>query len=250
MWYVYIYKDPIDDSVFYVGKGKGNRHKSHLYRANTWLKQGKPSRCGSLNLHLTRKIVKIKESGFEPIVEIIASFENEQEAYDKEMSEIAIRKNSGLSLCNLTDGGEGYNVSEEKRKTLGKKHGIWMQSEEGLAWRKSFSESRKGSGNPNFGKKENEEHKKARMKNMLAKERWNKGLKDDPRLKGPVKGSLSHNAKKCRATNLKTNFVIEEQSKSRLVRKLKELNCDICSSSGDTNLAANTPIKDWWVEYV
>lgn len=250
MWYVYIYKDPIDDTIFYVGKGKENRCKSHLWKANTWVNQGKPSKCGSFNLHLIRKIVKIRESGFEPIIEIIASFENEQDAYNKEIFEIATRKNLGSNLCNLTNGGEGYSVSEEKRKVLGEKHRLWMKSEEGLAWRKSLSESRKGSGNPNFGKKEDEEHKKIRMKNLLTKERWNKGLKGDPRLKGPVKGSLSHNSKKCRATNLKMNFVVEEQSKSRMIRKLKELNCDISHSSIDRILATKKPIKGWWVEYV
>lgn len=246
MWYVYFYRDPTNNSVFYIGKGKGNRCKDHLYRASTWDKQGRPSKCGSLNLHLIRKILKIRESGNEPIVEIIENFENEQDAYDREIYEIANRKESGL--CNITSGGEGYRVEEEKRKIIGENHSKWMNSEEGLAWRKMMSESRKGIGNPNFGKKEEETHKIQRMKNFLAKPRWNKGLKGDPRAKGPA-GCVPWNAKKCRAKSVLTEQIIEAESKVKLVQKMKDLKIEISLSSVTRSIAQNRPISGWRFEY-
>lgn len=247
MWYVYFYINPVDNQIFYIGKGNGNRCKSHLYRTSTWIKQGKPTNVRSLNLHLLRKISLIRDLGFEPIIEIIDYFENEKDALDREIYEISLRKES---LCNITSGGEGATLPLESIEKIKLKRQEWLQSDAGLAWRKKISESRKGSGNPSFGKKEDEEHKKARMKNMLAKDRWNKGLKKDPRAKGHLKGALTHNAKKCRISNLKTNFILEEDSKSRLVKKLKELGIEISSSSIDRILALKKPIKDWWVEYV
>lgn len=245
MWYVYFYKDPEDDSVFYVGKGKGNRHKTHLYRASTWVNQGKPTSCGSLNLHLIRKIVKIREHGNEPIIELIAYFDKEQDAYDREVLEILNRKST---LCNLTEGGEGFRVNEEKRKLMSENRKAWCESEAGLSWRKMMSESRKGTGNPAFGKKEDEHHKQDRMKNMLAKERWNKGLRGDSRSKGPLKGSLSHNSKKCRAINVVTNEIIEEKSLSRLAIKMKQSGHILSLSSINRVLAQKKPIKNWFVE--
>jgi len=243
MWYVYFYRDPADNSIFYVGKGKGNRCKNHLYRASTWVKKGKPSKCGSLNLHLIRKIVKIRESGLEPIVEIVENFDDEQDAYDREISEIACRKESGL--CNITSGGEGYRVEKEKRKVIAEKRRLWMQSEEGLAWRKLFSESRKGSGNPCFGKKEEEEHKKQRMKNLLAKPRWNKGLKGDPRSKGPL-GAIPWNAKQCRAIHILTGQIIEAESKVRLLRKMLDLKIKVSLSAIGRAIDNNRPTRSGW----
>lgn len=246
MWYVYFYKDPRDNSIFYVGKGKNNRSRSHLYRASTWVKQGRPSPCGSLNLHLIRKIVKIREEGFEPIVEIVEKYEEEKDAYAREIQEISLRKET---LCNLTEGGEGYRVSEERRKQVAQKHREWMQSESGIAWRKKFSESRKREGNPNFGKKEDEEHKKSRMKNFLEKERWNKGLKGDPRSKGPKPGSLPHNAKTCSAINVESGHVIVGESKIRLFKKMKELGIQISLSTISRALEEDVPKMGWRFTY-
>lgn len=246
MWYVYFYRDPRDNSIFYVGKGKGNRCKNHLYRASTWVKQGRPAPCGSLNLHLIRKIVKIREEGFEPIVEVIEIYQEENDAYAREIQEISCRKDS---LCNLTEGGEGYRVSKEKREEVALKHRVWMQSEEGLAWRKRISEERTGTGNPNFGKKEDEDHKKTRMKNFLEKERWNKGLKGDPRSKGAAKGSLPHNAKTCYAINVESGQVITAESKSRLYRKMKEMGIEVSLSSISRSLEENIPKLGWRFTY-
>ena len=108
-----------------------------------------------------------------------------------------------------------------------------------------MSESRKGSGNPQFGKKEDELHKKMRMKNFLAKEKWNKGLKGDSRLKGP-KGQLPYNAIHCIATHVTSKEVIEDESKSRLIKKMKELGIKISASAVERSMKFNRPTKSGW----
>lgn len=71
-----------------------------------------------------------------------------------------------------------------------------------------LSRDRLGSKNPMWGRKESEDHKKQRMKNCLAVQRWNKGLtkNDDPRLEKLAvwKGKIPPNALKCILTDINT----------------------------------------------
>src|SRR5690242_718409 len=56
-YYIYLYIDPIDNKIFYIGKGKGNRVFDHLTDESD-----------------TKKTLKIKEilnSGKEPKIEIL-----------------------------------------------------------------------------------------------------------------------------------------------------------------------------------
>jgi len=55
--YVYLYVNPENDEVFYVGKGKGGRCLSHLH--------------GSGNRELAKRISRLKKKGLEPRVEIL-----------------------------------------------------------------------------------------------------------------------------------------------------------------------------------
>lgn len=246
MWYVYRYVDPASKRVFYVGKGQGNRSKVHLYRARTWIKRGKPTNCGSHNLHLLRLISKIWDSGHEPLVEIVERFEEEHAAYAHEKSLIAEFRES---LCNLTDGGEGWTGSDETRKKMGEKRKEWLASEAGVAWRKMMSESRRGSKNPNYGKVEDEEHKKARMKNMLKKERWNKGLTGDPRCKGPTKGKIGPNAKFCIATHEVTGEIVVAESVNRLCKILANHEFKISGSSINRIMNEDRTINGWRIRH-
>lgn len=57
-YYVYVYVDPADESVFYVGKGKGSRALAHL---NVVEKK-----------RLTARIRRIQSSGLQPRIDILA----------------------------------------------------------------------------------------------------------------------------------------------------------------------------------
>lgn len=247
MWYVYRYVDPTNERVFYIGKGQGNRSKVHLYRARTWVKRGKPTNCGSHNFHLLRLISKIWDCGHEPLVEIVERFEEENDAYAREKSLIAEFRES---LCNLTDGGEGWTGTDETRKKMGEKRKEWLASEAGMAWRSMMSESRRGDKNPNYGKVEDEEHKRARMKNMLEKERWNKGMSGDPRCKGHAKGEITHNAKSCIATHEATGETVTAESVNRLCMILANHRFKISGSSIKRIVNKDRTINGWRIKHV
>lgn len=247
MWYVYLYKNPIDGRVFYIGKGKKNRCKVHLYRTKTWIKKGKPSKYGSNNLHLLRLISQIWDNNKEPLVEIIKYFDDENESYLYEIEMIKFYKDS---ICNLTLGGEGFSCNLEACSKMSKNRKEWLETEQGIIWKKMMSESRIGSKNPNYGKKEDEDHKISRMKNMLHKERWNKGLSGDLRCKGPKKGTLPHNARPCKAINEFSGEIIEAESVGRLAKKLANHQFSISGCSITRIIDKNKTINGWKIIYV
>ncbi len=73
-FYVYLYSDPRDNAVFYVGKGCGNRVFSHL------------SETGDKAKH--QRIQEIRETGSEPHLEILAHGLDEHQARVVEASAI------------------------------------------------------------------------------------------------------------------------------------------------------------------
>ncbi len=115
-FYIYLYRDPRRGKTrrpIYVGKGSTKRR-----RADQHWKQG------ANNPILRGTLSKIKRAGLEPIIEIIAWFDYEADAFRLEMALIKKygRKNLGTgSLTNLTDGGEGIigaTLSETTRKRM------------------------------------------------------------------------------------------------------------------------------------
>jgi len=115
-YYTYLYLDPRkngnykyyhDDEIFifnnepfYIGKGKNNRDKHHLYLANNE---------NTHNKYLTSKIKKILKTNQSPIIFRFKDKVNETEAlnYEKKLIKSIGRKDLGLGpLCNHTDGGE------------------------------------------------------------------------------------------------------------------------------------------------
>jgi hypothetical protein len=86
IFYIYVHKRKTDLSVFYVGKGKDNRHKSLSGR----------------NLHWKNIVNK---HGF--ISEILFKDLTEEESFKIEIDLIKKYKKNGIILCNRSTGGEG-----------------------------------------------------------------------------------------------------------------------------------------------
>jgi hypothetical protein len=105
-FYVYIYKD-VDGTPFYVGKGTGNRWRHHLKKSH--------------NKQVTGRITKIKQSGHEPIIQVIDA-ESEADALELESCLITLcgkRHDNTGTLWNYSNGGQGTtwspDISHERR---------------------------------------------------------------------------------------------------------------------------------------
>lgn len=98
----------------YIGKGKNKRDISHLYNRNFY------------NYLFYKKLNKMIESGNNPLIIRISTFEIEADAYEHEerlIKEIKNIKNNGY-LYNLTEGGfgvSGYKHTQKTKKALSKK---------------------------------------------------------------------------------------------------------------------------------
>jgi hypothetical protein len=110
MFYVYAHIDPRLSVLFYVGKGQGKRAYEFNYRNNFY----------------KNFLRKMRDEGFEPIVEFLHVELTEEQAHCLEIQEInkyGRRDNGTGCLLNLTDGGEGrgfgFRHSAEVRKKLG-----------------------------------------------------------------------------------------------------------------------------------
>lgn len=91
-FYVYAWRRPDTDAVFYIGKGRGRRAKE-------------PKR----NPFFTNVVAKLNRIGLEPTIEYLHTGLSEVDAFRLERAEIAAcgRREFGGTLVNLTDGGEG-----------------------------------------------------------------------------------------------------------------------------------------------
>jgi hypothetical protein len=89
-YYVYLYIDPRDNTIFYVGKGKGNRVFAHLYDVTESRK--------------VQRIAAIRATGLEPKIEILVhGLQDEQTALRIEASIIDL-----IGLSQLTNRVRGY----------------------------------------------------------------------------------------------------------------------------------------------
>jgi hypothetical protein len=123
MYYTYCYFNPLKNSKlhecgfepFYIGKGKNNRLHDHL---------SKSSIDRDRNKHKVNTLKQIIAANLNPLVIIIANFENEIDAFNEEIRLIKLwgRRDLNLGpLTNMTDGGEGSSnkiFSTEYRKKL------------------------------------------------------------------------------------------------------------------------------------
>jgi hypothetical protein len=145
LYYIYVYLDPRKPGDFiydnykfkyepiYIGKGKKNRFKKHLYIHK------------NNNNRFYNKISSIVNSGYKPIIEILFyNITDEQYSHDLEkniIKRIGRIENSG-TLTNLTDGGDGIS---------GFKHSDEFKREQSIR--------NKGENNKNYGKKMSQETK-------------------------------------------------------------------------------------------
>lgn len=97
MHYVYTHHRPgPDHGVFYVGKGVGSRKSSRCGRTFHW-----------------RNVVA-KHGGFR--VGVVGEFASEREAFDCEIEVIALLREMGARIVNITAGGEGCSGRDKGKK--------------------------------------------------------------------------------------------------------------------------------------
>ncbi|MCW0235268.1 MAG: NUMOD3 domain-containing DNA-binding protein [Ferrovibrio sp.] len=114
-FYIYTWTRPDTNEVFYVGKGSGRRDITPKLK----------------NPLFSNVVNKLKQLGFEPIVERIHEDLSESDAFEIERREIALRGRRDLGagpLTNLTDGGEGMgglvHRADSRAKMSASKRGV------------------------------------------------------------------------------------------------------------------------------
>lgn len=85
-FYVYALIDPRDGSVFYVGKGTGDRCREHLWKSH--------------NAGVVRKVQQLKAYGLRPTITLLVDQVTEEAALERERVEIGAR----TGLCNVQPG--------------------------------------------------------------------------------------------------------------------------------------------------
>jgi hypothetical protein len=106
-YYVYLYVDPRDGKVFYIGKGKDERCLDHLFEDDDHPK--------------VKRIREIFGAGLEPRIEMLAhGLRTEQEAYNIEAAAIGL-----LGLENLTNRVVGKDSLRFGRKGLSELEGYY-----------------------------------------------------------------------------------------------------------------------------
>lgn len=143
--YVYILYDPDSDSqqnepnemesIFYVGKGKGNRSNSHFHELDRFLNSEDEQESRELSEKLT-KIKKIRDLGREPQARIVGRYKTADEAFAVEA--ILIHWVYGIDkLTNIVSGHgheyvrrrEVYKPMDnlETRRVIGERDGAFTQ---------------------------------------------------------------------------------------------------------------------------
>lgn len=139
-FYVYLHRKASDNSIFYVGKGKGFRAYRTSGRSDYWNK-------------------KFNKHGL--IVEILFKDLIESEAFRLEIETIKNLKESGENIINLTNGGEGMSGHKMSNESLVK---MSLAQKNQKPWsdeaRKKMSDRVSGEGCYWFGRKLSEEHRK------------------------------------------------------------------------------------------
>jgi hypothetical protein len=177
-FYVYALVNPINNVIFYIGKGSKSRAYDHL----------KPSGWGN-NLHKKHTIENIRSCGKEPLVMFLHENLEEHVAFQLEIEEIKKHKELGFKLTNMTDGGDGgpkrfgsRSIEERRYVSQKTKEAMWksdtrqrhLQSIQSDLNRKNLKEAQKLkiNANPDW-------HKKFTKSNYNEEYRTRKIIRDD-----------------------------------------------------------------------
>ncbi len=152
-YYVYLLTDPRNnDEVFYCGKGKGDRWKSHL---GHWSGNGKNNPTGN-------KIKRIQAEGLQPgVIFLYENIEDEDLAYNLET--VYIRENFDKLTNTKIDArppsakgripwNKDKKLTEEHRKSISKGLTGHTRGAYSEAHCRAISESLKGEKHPMYGK--------------------------------------------------------------------------------------------------
>ena len=109
-YYVYVYSDPETKTPFYIGKGKGNRAFAHLTAEGDREK--------------VKRIQELRDSGKEPLIEILVHGVDEQTAFRVEAAAIDL-----VGVDNLTNAQRGYHSERFGRKEVSALEALYNQRE-------------------------------------------------------------------------------------------------------------------------
>lgn len=203
-FYAYVHRRADTGEVFYVGKGLGYRCYDRSNRNKHWN-------------HIVAK--------HGHLVEIVARFEAEADAFSHERLLIEQYRRAGVSLVNMTDGGEGQSgkvISAEQRAKLSAALKGRKPSEQAILasiaataargpmsalHRASISAAKKGGQTWNRGL------------TMTAEERLRRGWPAEKRVSAPRQGgplSAEHRAKVSAALKGKPKAPFTEQHRARM----------------------------------
>ena len=177
-----IYRLTSQSGKCYIGQTKTTlpkRWKQHIQACNRYTKN--PTLTGSCR-KLNEAISKYGIDSWQ--LEILEEFEFDKDHMD-ERETFYIQKFDTISNgYNITKGGRGRkvdNLEENHKNNISEARKKYFQSDAGIEWKKSLSNSNKGENNPMYGKtfEHSEETKKKISENSQGKNKgkipWNKG---------------------------------------------------------------------------
>ena len=218
MFYTYSHSIP-NGRIFYIGKGQGDRAYSSKGRNQHWQ--------------------RIVEKHGKPIIEILANWDTEDEAFSHEILLISCFKDMGYTLANKTNGGEGQSGMTPWNK--------------GKSWdldiKEKISLTKKGTPAWNKGIPLTEDCKQKISDSLIGRPAWNKGVECRPETKQKLRrkliGKSIHSEEfkeKIRQTHKGNKYNVGRPASEKQRQTARE------RSIGNTHAAGNTAQRKWvWV---